>query len=198
MHRQLLLKTRAFLDRVEGGFVQAFTNGMDWSMDERSLEPSKLPCLSHLDRIAAMAGDEPNDLSVFLARHREVFRWGRTYTDADFGKGFIENYGWMELFGTRGHFINDRVAGGFLILGPHLHYPDHHHVAEEIYVPLTGGTLWRRGEGGYVERPANAPIHHPSNIDHAMKTGDHPLLALYLWRGGPLAERSTVTAANKV
>jgi hypothetical protein len=26
-----------------------------------------------------------------------------------------------------------------------------------------------------------------------MKTGTEPLLALYLWRGGPLAAKSTVT-----
>jgi hypothetical protein len=28
-----------------------------------------------------------------------------------------------------------------------------------------------------------------------MRTGSEPLLALYLWRGGPLAERSTVTGS---
>ncbi len=199
LHRQLLLKTRTFLDRVEDDIVPAFTSGMDWAMDERLLEPSTLPCLRHLDSIALMEAGMQGGLSAFLARHHEAFRWGQTYTQADFGEDFIENYGWMELFGTRGHFVNDRIAGGFLILGPRLHYPDHHHLAEEIYIPLTGGTLWRKGEGAFAERPAGSAIHHPSNINHAMKTGDNPLMAFYLWRGGPLAERSTISvSASKV
>ena len=123
---------------------------------------------------------------------RRDFHWGQTYTSADFGKEFIDNYGWLEVFGTRGHFDNDTVAGGFLILGPGIDYPDHHHVAEEIYIPLTGGTDWRMGDGAFG-RAAGEVIHHASNVNHAMRTGEEPLLALYLWRGGPLAARSTVT-----
>jgi len=70
---------------------------------------------------------------------------------------------------------------------------DHHHVAEEIYVPLTGGTEWRMGEGGFRKREAGQVVHHASNVNHAMRTGNEPLLALYIWRGGPLAQKSTIT-----
>ena len=125
-----------------------------------------------------------------------MLRWGQTYTAADFGQHFIDNYGWMELFGTRGHFASEQVAAGFLILGPDIVYPDHHHVAEELYVPLTGGTEWRKGEGGFVVRAAGEVIHHPSNVSHAMRTGAEPLVALYLWRGGPLAQKSTIVAGR--
>ena len=125
-----------------------------------------------------------------------ISRWGQTYTSADFGQQFIDNYGWLEVFGTRGHFANRKVAGGFLLLGPDIAYPDHHHVAEEIYIPLTGGTEWRMGEGG-VRQPRGRRDRSTiaSNVNHAMRTGDEPLLALYLWRGGPLAARSTITGA---
>ena len=131
-----------------------------------------------------------------MARHRETLHWGQTYTTADFGQGFIDNYGWVELFGTRGHFANDRIAAGFLILGPDIVYPDHHHVAEELYVPLTEGTEWRKGEGAFVVRAAGAIIHHPSDVSHAMRTGAEPLVALYLWRGGPLAQKPTIGVAG--
>ena len=97
------------------------------------------------------------------------------------------------MFGTRGHFANDEIAGGFLILGPGIEYPDHHHVAEELYIPLTGGTEWRMGGGAWRLRAAGEVIHHASNVSHAMRTGEEPLLAFYLWRGGPLAARSTIT-----
>ena len=89
------------------------------------------------------------------------------------------------------------MAAGFLILGPGIVYPDHHHVAEELYIPLTGGTEWRMGEGAFTLREAGEIIHHPSNVNHAMRTGEEPLLALYLWRGGPLAQKSTIVAAGR-
>ena len=30
------------------------------------------------------------------------------------------------------------IAAGFLLLGPHTHYPRHSHAAEELYIPLAG------------------------------------------------------------
>ena len=109
----------------------------------------------------APAAERP--LVELLARHRNEWRWGQTYTSADFGQHFMDNYGWVELFGTRGHFANDQIAAGFLLLGPDITYPDHHHIAEELYVPLTGGTEWRKGEGGFVgpRRPARSSTIRP-------------------------------------
>lgn len=164
-----------------------------WDMSGRPLEPRPLACLRHLSRAAELASPAAQPLVRLLAGHGDEFHWGQTYTEADFGRHFIDNYGWLELFGTRGHFVNEAVAGGFLLLGPDVIYPDHHHIAEEIYVPVTGGTEWRMGEGGFRPRTAGEVIHHASNVNHAMRTGNEPLLALYVWRGGPLAQKSTVT-----
>jgi hypothetical protein len=193
VHRRLLAAAREYLAGFEEPLLESFLPGAAVAMEERPLSARPLPCLRHLDRISSTAAGERREMVRLLAENRHAFHWGQTYSEADFGGHFMENYGWLELFGTRGHFVNDEMAGGFLILGPHLHYPDHHHVAEEIYIPLTGGTAWRKGSGPYAERPAGALIHHPSNVNHAMKTGSEPLLALYLWHGGPLAARSTVT-----
>ncbi len=51
------------------------------------------------------------------------------------------------------------------------------------------------GDGAFREREAGEVIHHASNVSHAMRTGAEPLLAFYLWRGGPLAARSTITGS---
>jgi len=178
-------------DAVAGNFLA----DVDWAMPPRAQVPGDLRCLDHLDRLAEIACARERPLVAFIATHRDAFRWGQTYTAADFGQRFIENYGWLEVFGTRGHFCNDGMAAGVLVLGPDIGYPDHHHVAEEVYIPLTGGSLWRKGDGPYVSRAGGEVIHHPSNVNHAMRTGMEPLLALYLWRGGDLAQRSTVTGA---
>lgn len=191
--QELLQETRAFLGSF-GATVSEFTAAMSSVPAERNHQPAPLTCLRHLDACAALAEHTDGEaVARLLAERGQRLNWGQTYTVADFGQKFVDNYGWLELTGTRGHFADDAVACGFLVLGPNVHYPDHHHEAEEIYIPLTGGALWRKGEGDFTPRAAGEVVHHPSNVNHAMKTGSEPLLALYLWRGGPLAAKSTVT-----
>lgn len=193
--QELLVETLAFLAAF-GAPVRDFVGAMAKDRDERDLDTAQLPCLRHLDACAALAeGTAGENVARLLAERGQRLHWGQTYSAADLGQKFIDNYGWLELTGTRGHFRDDGVACGFLVLGPDTHYPDHHHEAEEIYIPMTGGTLWRMGEGEFAPRAASEIIHHASNINHAMKTQTDPLLALYLWRGGPLAAKSTVTGS---
>lgn len=194
--QELLTSVRDFLSSHSEAPAREFIDGINWTMEARGLAPRGLPCLVHLARVAAIAGEEGKRPAAFLRDHSGEFHWGQTYTAADFGQTFIDNYGWLEVFGTRGHFANAAMAGGFLILGPGIEYPDHHHVAEELYVPLTGGAHWRMGDGPFRSRAAGEVIHHASNVSHAMRTGAEPLLAFYLWRGGPLAARSTIAGRN--
>jgi hypothetical protein len=193
---RLLTALRAFLARFGERVPERFVAGLDAPMPEYRLRANPLACLRHLDRIAAIAPPEARALVGELAGGRNSLCWGQTYSAADFGRDFLDNYGWLELLGTRGHFSNDKIAAGFLILGPRLLYPDHHHTAEEIYIPLTGGTEWRMGDGDFEQREAGAVIHHASDMRHAMRTGDEPLLAVYLWRGGPLAQKSIIDTAR--
>jgi len=195
VHDDLIREVRIFLEVIEEEPLPRFLAGMDWAMPERRLDPRPLPCLGYLPAAAEIAGGPGGRLAALLATTGDRFSWGRTYGEADLGKEFIERYGWMEVFGTRGHFENDGIAGGFLLLGPQTLYPDHRHEAEEVYVPLTGGTEWRTADGAFRRRQAGEVIHHGRNVSHAMRTGEHPLLAIYLWRGGPLAARSTLVEA---
>jgi Dimethlysulfonioproprionate lyase len=185
-----------YLQSLGDRLVAEFTAAIDWQAGQRRLAANDLACLRHLDRAAEIAPVNERTLVRLLADKRHDLCWGQTYTADDFGQNFIDNYGWMELAGTRGHFESDKVAAGFLVLGPDIVYPDHRHVAEELYLPLTGGTEWRKGEGGFAIRAAGEIIHHPSNLSHAMRTGAEPLIAFYVWRGGPLAQKSTIVAAG--
>jgi hypothetical protein len=194
--QDLLAETRTML-AAQGPKVADFIAPWPAELAERAVEEATLTCLRHLDACAAIAEGGPGEeIARLLASRGHRLRWGQTYTAADLGQKFVDNYGWVELVGTRGHFEHEAVACGFLLLGPGVHYPDHHHEAEEIYVPLTSGALWSKGGAGFVRRSAGETIHHPSNVSHAMKTEGEPLLALYLWRGGPLAAKSTVTGTT--
>ena len=192
---ELLSGVRSFLAGFGEEVARSFAADVNWAMPGRELPPRGLPCLAHIPRAAAIAGKGSRPLARLLADRGSDFHWGQTYTAADFGQKFIDNYGWLEVFGTRGHFENDAIAGGFLVLGPDIVYPDHHHIAEELYIPLTSGTDWRMGDGPYCERASGEVVHHASNVSHAMRTGAEPLLAFYLWRGGPLAARSTISGS---
>lgn len=193
---ELLDRFHAYLRGVDNALVRDAVTRIGWNMTARVLEAHPLPCLGLLDRIVKLAPPAPQPLVQLLAERRDDLCWGQTYNASDFGEAFLQNYGWLEVFGTRGHFANEEVAAGLLILGPGITYPDHHHIAEEIYIPLTGGTEWRMGEGGFHTRQAGEIIHHASNVSHAMRTGSEALLALYIWRGEPLAQKSTVSGAQ--
>ena len=82
------------------------------------------------------------------------------------------------------------MACGVLMLGPQVEYPRHRHEAEEVYIPLTGQTLWLQGNQEWTLHPLGQPIFHAPWVPHAMKTGAAPLLALYLWRAGDLKQKS--------
>jgi quercetin dioxygenase-like cupin family protein len=120
-----------------------------------------------------------------------LFQWRQNpnYNASNMGAAFMAGYGYVEFAGPHDalfHAADIRV--GLLVLGPGLHYPLHAHPAEEIYHPLTGDGLWRRGEEGWRALPAGEAIHHPPMIPHETKAADHTLLALYCWRGDTATE----------
>ena len=118
--------------------------------------------------------------------------WSQTYGAADVSAAFLDRYGWTELIGLTGPIASQRLACGFLLLGPAVEYPSHHHPAEEIYLVLSGTADWRRGDEPWMQRPPGALVHHPPDMRHAMRTGDAPLLALYLWRGDGLTQNAII------
>ncbi len=197
---ELLATFRAFWNGVDNALVHDAVDRIDWEMPERPLTPNALSALRHLDRLAAMPAARP--LVELLAGNRGGFRWGQTYTAKDFGQGFIDNYGWLEVFGTRGHFVHDEIAAGVLLLGPHGVYPDHHHVAEEIYIPLTGGTEWRMGNEPFRPRAAGEVVvtdQLQSSNPRVWAAGDvtgHPEFVYVAARHGTLVAENAFTDAS--
>jgi hypothetical protein len=194
---ELLARFRSYLRSRHDDKLLRFTADFDWDMTERELAPRLLPVVQCLDEAVLNAPQPEQVLVTGLMTAAPSLSWGQTYAAGDFGRDFLERYGWVELFGTRGHFANGEMAGGFLLLGAGVLYPDHHHVAEEIYIPLTQGSMWSRYAGAFQARAAGEVIHHPSDVPHAMQTTAVPLVALYLWRGGPLAQKSVISGRDE-
>jgi hypothetical protein len=165
----------------------------DWPCEPvpfRNRPARRLPVLSFLPDATAAAHPSTVDLVRLLEAATRHLQWDQTYSAAEVGALFLEKYGWTELIGRRGPVAGRDIAVGVLLLGPDTEYPPHRHAAEEIYVPLTGPSLWRRGNQKWAAQPSGEPIYHRPWLPHAMRTASAPLLAVYLWRGRDLTRKS--------
>ncbi len=186
----LLATTKAYLDTIPQ--AAPFLAAWPEAAPTRAAPPSTLPVLTWLADCADHTTPETAPLVQALLT-TPALAWRQTYSTSDLPSEFLARYGWTELVGQRGPLPSETIAAGFLLLGPHTHYPSHRHEAEELYIPLAGTADWRRGDAQFAPIPPGTPIHHPSWLPHAMRTGATPLLAVYLWRGGDLSQKSTIT-----
>ncbi|MFO1035607.1 MAG: dimethylsulfonioproprionate lyase family protein [Geminicoccaceae bacterium] len=184
----LLAATAGYLLGLRDPIVADFMRAWPDEPEQRNLQPTMLPVQGFLGDLRATTG-----LAADLVEAAPNLAWRQTYGAAEMPPCFLDRYGWTELLGTRGHWRSDELAAGFLLLGPDTLYPEHRHAAEEIYIVLVGTADWSRGGEGWRRRMPGEVVHHDSQTPHAMRTGAEPLLALYLWRGGDLAEKSRLT-----
>jgi dimethlysulfoniopropionate lyase len=113
-------------------------------------------------------------------------------------RDFLDRYGYAVIAGPPAGpsalISHAALALGVLLLGPRTHYPEHRHPATELYVPLNVGEWWR-GSGPWRTEAPGAVIHHGSEVAHATRAGDSPLLAIYLW-AGDLGTHARLTGAG--
>jgi len=165
---------------------------LDLHTPERMFTPQSLPVLDYLPRLAAAAAGSYRPVLDRLIEARAGLYFGQTYSESDFGTDFLRQYGWIKLLGPDAYWHSDQLSSGFLILGDENIYPQHWHQAEELYLPISGDAEWYRQDQGWQLRPAGSLIHHASGVKHATRTIGEPMIALYLWRGGNLTQKSLI------
>ncbi len=146
------------------------------------------PVLRWLPRLAVHAGRFGAALLETLGAAAGSLDWRQTYTADEVGEEFLRNYAWAELSRPGSGTGPAQISCGVLVLGPNTFYPPHRHEAEEIYLPLAGMAEWLKGDGVWRHRRPGTLIHHSSEETHAMRTGEQPLLAMYLWRSADLGQ----------
>jgi hypothetical protein len=186
----LLAQTYAFLISLKAPDLTPFLANWPHTRERRANTPASLSVVSWLPRIKANAPASCATMIGALLRLTPELTWHQTYKQPIVGAVFLDNYGYTELAGLTGPVPSQRLACGFLLLGPSTTYPRHRHEAEEIYVPLSGTAAWQHGSEGWHDEPPGTLIHHASNEPHAMRTGIQPLLALYLWQSDNLNQKS--------
>jgi Dimethlysulfonioproprionate lyase len=160
----------------------------------RPINARSLPVVRALRGLSDFAAPRAAALVEAVEALAGELDWRQTYTKADFGQRFLDNYGFSEWVGERGAFISESIACGVLLLGPETEYPAHSHEAEELYLPLAGRAWWRSGKADWRRRAPGTWIHHAPWTTHAMRTARQPLLAAYVWRAGDLSAKSRIDA----
>jgi quercetin dioxygenase-like cupin family protein len=191
---------RDVLDRLSAPALSRFL--ADWPTDSQLRRESArslgraalssvpaLPVLRWLPRIGADDASFGGALVSALCRTAPSLAWRQSYTREEVDATFLENYGWSELLRPAEKRTSAQISCGVVVLGPRTLYPHHRHEAEEIYVPLSGTASWQQGDALWREQPPGRLIHHLSEESHAMRTGEEPLLALYLWRSTDWAQK---------
>jgi Dimethlysulfonioproprionate lyase len=193
---QLAADAKGLLRALLAPELAPFLDEWPASSKQRGVEPKSLPVLRWLHEVREAAPPFSSQFINAVAEAAPRLEWRRSYSIAEVGAAFLENYGWTELMGREGPTPSEHLACGVLLLGPHVTYPPHWHEAEEIYVPLAGTAFWKCGSKGWRERQPGTVIHHARHESHAMRTGSSALLALYLWRSSNLNQKSRLVAAN--
>jgi hypothetical protein len=187
---RVIERTRALLVSLQAQALTPFLADWPVTKERRAVVPATLPVLRWLAQVEPTAPPFSRELVRALQQAAPSMAWRQTYTASQVGAAFLENYGWTEIVGLSGALASERLACGFLLLGPSIQYPRHRHEAEEIYVPLVGTASWQQGDGLWREHAPGTVIHHASNEPHAMTTGADALLALYLWRSANLNQKA--------
>jgi quercetin dioxygenase-like cupin family protein len=147
--------------------------------------PNRVPVADRMPAIIAAAGAGPAAaIARSLAPVLPSVDWVQTYSEAQLGRTYIENYGYFDIASPkRGLIATEEIACGFLVIGPGQLYPAHRHPAVELYHVVAGTPDWRVDDAPWETKPAGSFVFHPSLAIHAMRTNEAPLLALYAWLG---------------
>lgn len=194
-HRQLLAGVRehAVACNAEGreSVLADVVARIDGLGEQTPVEARSLPVVDEwLETAMAATVSSTQPLVELLRRHRGSLHWAIPYGDVADNPDIDHMrtryaYGLLAGSASRGAatvpWATDDLLLGFVIQGPGVMYPPHHHLAVETYAILGGTARWKRGTEDWTTRPPGTVIHHEANMSHATHTTDEPTLSWVAW-----------------
>ena len=161
-------------------------NFATFPQDLRVLEhaPRYMPVADHLEKEVWQDEGAPWDAlrDAFIKAAPQAF-WRDTYAHTIIKDDFINRFGCYAFIGAGGPYISAHMSAYMVYMPPKLHYPWHHHPAEEMYLVLAGEAKFhKKNAASKVLRAGDTSI-HASNQPHAMETFGRGVMAYVLWRG---------------
>ena len=110
-------------------------------------------------------------------------QWGRAYDGTGADSSFLDRFAYFCLIGPSGGLYHSvQMAAWLLYMSPGLHYPFHHHPAEEMYYILKGqATFETKGDRRRVKRAGDTVI-HTAHAPHATTNRRSSMFAYVIWR----------------
>ena len=156
------------------------------------LDARAVPAIPLLKALKAETHAHTVPLVAAVIAMAEDVHWRKSYSEAEIGRDFLDRFCSMELVGPTGHFRSNATRAFVAFWDSGLHYPWHHHEAEELYFILAGEAMFEaEGLAPVLLGPGDSRF-HGSNQPHAMDTRHCPILALVLWRGPGMDGRPRV------
>ena len=144
----------------------------DWPREliARPIVARSLPVVAALQGLSRFAAPRTRALVDAIAALAGELDWRQTYTSADFGQRFLDNYGWSEWIGQRGAFVErrDRLRRPPARPGHRISRPFAR--GGGALSPSGRPRLLAFGPVRLAAARAGEWIHHPSWTTHAMRT----------------------------
>ncbi|WP_209834746.1 dimethylsulfonioproprionate lyase family protein [Ruegeria sp. HKCCE3926] len=173
--------------------LAAFASWPD-DLTPTGLQPAHIPATDLVGDFGLDGVAPTRDLVAAIKASAHLAQWKHTYTEEEVGADFLNRYGYYELLGPTGHFHSTQLRGYVGYWGAGLDYDWHSHQAEELYLTLAGGAVFRSNEDETFVGP-HQTRQHKSWQSHAMTTMDQPILTFVLWRGEGMGDLPRMDAA---
>ena len=149
-----------------------------------AVQPDPLPVVRHLHAVQPSGNATIDAVLEEFLRLAPALPWLHTASYLDvLSRDYLDNFGYVQLLGPNSIVEHSGVRVGIGVWGPHLHYPAHHHEAEELYHVLAGEPLFSGHDGNRrATRPGDAVHHEPWQV-HIQDFGAKPTVLLYCWTG---------------
>ncbi len=109
-------------------------------------------------------------------------QWRLTYEGTKIDPDFMQRFGCYCAIGDGGFWKSNHMSGYVVYMPAGLHYPWHHHPAEEMYLMLAGEAEFQlEGQESHIAKAGDA-IFHPGGMPHATTTHECPMMAYVTWR----------------
>jgi hypothetical protein len=153
----------------------------DIEIDDGKRSPIRYPACDYLD-LALTPLISTDTLLGAAARSIKTLEpfigWQRRTSGINGSDQYIRDHVNGMIVGPAGMESRYDIQLGFSLLAPDTRYPDHQHMPEEAYVLLTPGEF-KQADGGWFDPGIGSGLYNVSNILHAMRSDDRPLLAIW-------------------
>ncbi|MEM7425568.1 MAG: dimethylsulfonioproprionate lyase family protein [Pseudomonadota bacterium] len=140
--------------------------------------------LHHLEPARQAARDSGfGDLIGHFDAASPYLEWtqNKHYVEEDPDHPFLSGYAFAMISGPDAPLEMRKPLCGYILIGPGVHYPAHHHAPREIYLVLGPDVRWQLDHGEWFATEPGDLIFHDAWQVHATKTGDAPMLAFVAW-----------------